>query len=48
MSQLLSEMQKTAEGKDANKADPVLKARQIKSGMPIRYSMGIINLQLVQ
>ena len=48
LNQLLIEMQNTAAGRDADKADPALNARQIKSGMPIRHSMGIINLQLAQ
>lgn len=35
LNQLLIEMQNTAEGRDAIKADSALNARQIKSGMPI-------------
>lgn len=48
LNQLLIEMQNNAEGRDADKADSALNARQIKSGTPIRYSMEIINLCLAQ
>lgn len=48
MNQQLPEMQRTAKGRDTDKTDPALIARQIKSGRPIRTSMGIRNLQLAQ
>jgi hypothetical protein len=48
MNWLLPGMQRSAKGRDTDKADPALNARQIKSGMPIRNSMGILNLQLSQ